>query len=357
MLNLLKNSYTDFDEKIFTDKLYSFDIKRQYRYHPSLSFILEKQGMQYNENDVLFINSAGLRAPETYDEDSFRICLIGGSVAFGSYAPKNGSTISSFLEKILKKKNTTNVQVFNCGYGAHLSYQHLISLNNVIIPKYKPHLIICLSGFNDFKASLRNLQRGYPLQDEFSNLIRTIQSGTFMQILKSVYLKTLILRYSFFKKLSIFLFKFRKKDKRHRFVANTNIDEQIQFYADNIIDMMNLSNSKGISFIHYMQPCIGIGKKNLTKFENEVLKGCKKDFPKYVETLTKFYSTSDIKIKKKLKNNNHQTLHIKGINVFDKNQDQIYVDPAHIGDKGNYNIAQNMAKHVNNFYKDKKFNL
>jgi len=97
-------------------------------------------------------------------ENTLRIFLIGGSVVFNG--PSNETTISGYLEDLLKKKfqnKGMNAQAVNAGMTAYISTQELILLITQIVD-FDPDIVMVLDGYNDclIPFSGQDERLGYP---------------------------------------------------------------------------------------------------------------------------------------------------------------------------------------------------
>ena len=85
-------------------------------------------------------------------DNTFRICITGGSTAFGSGAPSQDRTIAGYLGRILSQELTPvtklNYEVVNAANPAWASTHERILIENKI-SELDPDMIISFSGNND----------------------------------------------------------------------------------------------------------------------------------------------------------------------------------------------------------------
>jgi hypothetical protein len=357
---LIKDAFHFFHDEIL-DGTYGFASRKLYRNHPYLGFVLEGSNEEYDPQKTLSLNSYGLRAPENIDNDCYRICIIGGSVAFGSYAPRNDRTIPGFLENKLNEMGGLKgkkVKVYNCGHGGHNITQHFILTHHVLLDKYKPNLVLCLAGYNDFSIMKKGLLPGESLVNEFSKVIKYMQTGSFRQILVHVFIKTLLVRYKYlnlyYEKIVLqkrkILNKFRSTKKNDlRALVNLpstkyDLDFHVQTYVSTNEKIRAMLNGLGVLYMSAIQPALGYGKKPLCEKEQYIMNMSDSSTNEKSRMLNEFYDS--LRIKMGEKSNTEKYKFVDCTNIFDGVAGQIYCDPAHIGDIGNELIADKLMKEI-----------
>jgi len=111
-------------------------------------------------------------------------------------------------------------------------------------------------------------------------------------------------------------------------------------YLDELCSNINFFNNhnKNLKIYFFIQPNLITSKKRKTNYENQVIQS--RQIEK-IQFCKNFYTQL-----------NKRTKNISNVfnleNVFDKNEDTIFIDEAHVGDKGNEIIAKKICKVVNN---------
>ena len=359
-LSLFKKAYDHFNEEVFTQEIYGFASKGLYKYHPYLGFTIRSMGGKYTPDKILTINSLGLRAVEEPDWNSYRICVIGGSVVFGSYAPSNDFTIPAYIERFFKnKKKEKKIQVINCGQGGHVMEQHLVLLHHSIIEKYKPDMVICLAGYNDFRNFIENKKPGSCRQNEFGKVIETIQRGSMTSVFKDVYLRTFRIRHRSFNKFLSKLYSKRLIFKRKNNIYSDNnkdlpldpneigkCEKHASYFIQQLLYQKSLLNGLGIKFVASLQPALGYGDREITtEGEKYLIKKITNSNRGYLENLNTYYNAINKQMLEIKNDQDFQWLDCE--NAFNDVNRQIYIDPCHMGDVGNKIIAEDIFKKTN----------
>ena len=107
-------------------------------------------------NEELRINKFGFRGDDfsaEKSENTFRIFIVGSSVAYGQHTLEKDS-ISSHLQKIYDEQNLeTEIEVINAGFGNAWSKTEVKWIRENII-NFEPDLIIVLDGWTDVTREL-----------------------------------------------------------------------------------------------------------------------------------------------------------------------------------------------------------
>ena len=110
---------------------------------------------------------------------NFNIFFVGGSTVEGRGSSSNQTTIPAYLEKIFNEDYypfflNKKVHVINMGFSGDTTFQEQLRIFGIIMPNYKPDLIISLTGRNnahnliargtDYKINVDNLSFQYQLK-------------------------------------------------------------------------------------------------------------------------------------------------------------------------------------------------
>jgi len=351
-LSLYKEAYDHFNEEVFTQEIYNFASQRLYQYHPYLTFTLRSMGGEYAPDKTLTTNSLGLRAVEEPDWNRYRICVIGGSWVFGSYAPRNDMTVPGFIESsFARKRKDKKIQVINCGYAGHIMPQHLVLLHHVVIEKYKPDMVLCLAGFNDFLNFIDNLKPGSSRQNEFQVMIEAIQHGSLASVFKNVFLKTFRIRHKSFNKIFVKLHQKRYSLKhKHNISSDVNTrfpidpseiarcEKHASYFVQQLLYQKSLLAGLGIKFVAALQPALGL---ILNEKENHILSKYADSRKNYLAYLTTYFNTIEkqmLRIK-----DDHDIQWLNCTTALNDVNRQIFIDSVHMGDVGNKIIAEQLT--------------
>ena len=270
---------------------------------------------------TLNINSEGFRGPEILREkpdNVYRIFVVGGSTIFGDGATSDETTIPGFLQKFFDKNNfDLHVEVINAGIESAYSTTENYYIKNTIL-FFQPDLIISYGGLNDAgDTSMReNIQ-----SSETSFDVRQI----------------LIYRTPFFLWGQLGLYPdandlFSKIDSKW-------ISERTDVWKNHWLDICELGEEKKFKTIIMVQPMLGSGDKNLSSYESSVQSNLHVKINVMNNTLNEFamslneldekcYATEDLR------------------NVFDRIDEPVYYDLAHVSDFGNKIVAEKIYEKI-----------
>jgi len=113
------------------------------------------------DENIVFINSKGLRGPEfekEKPENTYRIFTIGGSTTF-STGVLDDQTYPFYLQQLYDEADLGfNVEVINAGLVGRWSFAEIKFINEQLLD-FKPDLFIVLDGWNDSKQVVKNDSR------------------------------------------------------------------------------------------------------------------------------------------------------------------------------------------------------
>lgn len=309
---------------VFEHKVYSHASNNEWVADPYIGFRLKKLKKKINNNLILDTNYLGLRAENNFYTKNYNSIFLGGSLVYGAYSPTNSSTISSFFEKYV------GLDCLNGGIGGHVLKQHFSLYFNYLNGVETKNIII-LFGFNDMGNCFNGKFYNDIKLDIFQKKINLITQKPFVEGLKISLSE--ILKYLKLKNLASILLK--KKLITHKF---SEID--VSKYLDQLclnIKWFN-ENIKNKKVYFFIQPNLVTTKKKLTIYENNVISS--RQIEK-IEFCKNFY----LELRKKTKEISN-VLSLE--DVFNDNKDTIFIDEAHVGDKGNEIIAKKIYKLINN---------
>ena len=272
------------------------------------------------QHGVAHINSMQFRANGEIEmpkpDNTFRIFITGGSTAYSSGAPSQDRTIAGYLSAMLVHNLTSSTnrkyEVFTMANPAWATTHERIIIENRL-SELNPDLVISFSGTNDVHWGQlgRNVLWFRSYADVFFlNLIKTVYKISGEQQIPEV---TWI-----------------EPDK----IAPTLV-------AKRLMKNVKISSfalfQKQIDYVFFLQPTLAVTGKNLTKREREFLKD--QDYfqqcYRQIDSVLRDFSADNFK-------------YFNLTDIFDNmnNQEEIFIDSYHFGDKGNEIIAENIYHHI-----------
>ena len=330
----MKNYVDRWDSDVFKNKEISKiiyqDVKKKLKVmpHPFHGW----RSIPNQKYDTIFINEHGLRNKsfKNLDKGKKNCMLLGGSVAWGFGASSNDFIPSNMIENFLEKKYDLHYNIINFAEQMHSSFEELQTFTT-IVDEIDPELIICLSGTNDinrgyadiFKITELNIhQLNYFLNGHDLGLIR--EKNLFIKLFK-----TLIRNHRLKSKIDISNYYYNKPSKLN--IPSKLIENKLLF-------MRSYYKEKNIKFFHFLQPDL-ITKKNLTEKEKKYYDWIEEDRMIYVKKNLKIFEEKFFKNENPYKNSYFISL----LDIFDKIEEPIFFDKAHISDKGNSIMSEVIA--------------
>ena len=262
------------------------------------------------------INSMQFRAAKELEmpkpADTYRIFITGGSTAYGSGAPGDDQTIAGYLNAILTRQLTPmtkqNYEIFTMANPAWASTQERIAIEN-LLSELEPDMVISFSGVNDVHWGVRG-----------RNVLwfRSYSDDFYWSLIKRVF----------------------KLTRQPPMPENTRIEENpiapalvAERLLKNVrIGLFALSVNR-TDYVYVLQPALAVTKKKLTSREKDSLKT-----EDYFRTCYGLFA----KDLNNLHGDHYQFVDLSGMfDGFDE-QEEIFMDSYHFGDKGNEKIAENI---------------
>lgn len=268
------------------------------------------------------INSAQFRYEKEIGlpkpDNTFRIFITGGSTAYGSGASSQDKTIAGYLEKMLTKElspvTQLNYEVVTAANPAWASTHERIFIENKL-SELDPDMVISFSGTNDVHWGFlgRNILWFRAQADEL-----------FLDLIKKVYLLT-------DQPLIPEITHIEPKEVPPSLVVK-------RLYKNVKLSSFALSQ-EGIDYVFVLQPTLTVTGKQLTKREESKVK---KESTEYFKQC---YTQIDEALGALTAENYH---YVSLTDVFDTlgNQEDIFIDSYHFGDKGNEIIAAGILLHI-----------
>lgn len=294
-----------------------------------------------NQNLYLMnINSDGFRGDDITlikPDNTYRIFVVGGSTVVGISATSDKTTIPGALQSFLDNSDLPkNVEIINAGIGGAFSFTEINLIKNKLI-NYSPDLLIIYDGWNDITRDLSVMYE---------------DSGDYN--LQTIILRKLIIKNDFIKSPGLFLkiynnYKFSSNEYTRHFNEN-GIDEKAELWKTRWTDICELGSKTNFDVVITLQPLVGTGKKILTAEEKIYFKKYDHEnlIPNYEKYGQKLGEMRDV-----------CTAVFDLRSVFDEQNNTLFHDSGHVGDKGNEIIAEKIYEEIlpiinKNIYKSQK---
>lgn len=250
--------------------------------------------------------------------NTFRIFLTGGSTAYGSAAPSQDRTIAGYLERALSERLSPvtglTYEVVSTANPAWASTHERILIENKL-SELDPDMIISFSGNNDVHWGFRG-----------RNVLwfRTYSDEYYLGLIKQLY-----------------AFTDRPEIPEVTEITDEPVHPEIvsaRLYKNVKLSLYALTQESA-DYVFVLQPTLAATNKQLTVRERNKIK---QDSLDYFRTCYEQIDTSLGNIDA----SNFSYVNLTGI--FDEfgNQEDIFLDSYHFGDKGNEIIAGNIFQHV-----------
>jgi len=290
----------------------------RYSYHP----LYDWRPLPNQRLETIEINEYGLRSREiSLQDNKIRCLLIGGSFPWG-YGASSNKFIPSYLIEDILKENNINVSIINLADQLYDSVQNVKSII-FSVNDLNPEVLLCVIGHNDIGRGFRGTYQSNVKYFEFMQFFDWgIRTGL---INESSYLK---------KVLKVFVrgYKKFKQPEKEYFSFNCPGREDIPSkLLQNLMDNVNaICIYKKIKVVYVLQPFLYL-KRNHSDYEKRFIAFRGSERHKY------FMSQLGI-LKDKFWNDEQgkysNVYYIDSTNFFDEYNESIFIDCAHLTDKG-----------------------
>jgi lysophospholipase L1-like esterase len=184
----------------------------------------------------------------------YRIVLIGGSVAEGLGRMTDSVSQLPMLQNDLNRTfTTTKIELFNAAIAGYTIEQQFI-LFQLYLKKYKPDMVIDLSGFNDAKSFKlnRNFSTGSILPPPSYRYFKVMEfnheKGSFWWRFTSLFRSTT--------RTVLFINNMLKGKNQYDYssIKETDLSAAADFYISVSSDIKNLAKAYGASYYLFLQP-------------------------------------------------------------------------------------------------------
>ena len=243
-----------------------------------------------------------------------RLFLIGGSTAWGSGAPSQGTTIASYIEQGIKEQLSPLTgkiyEVFTVAMPAWVSTHERIMIENRV-SELEPDLVLSFSGVNDiiFGSTGHDVFwfRNYP--DEYfyklvNHIYNKFEHGSMREVIEIT-------------KGSVGCPKIAQSLTKNVKLAR---------YALSLI---------GVPYYFFLQPVFMVTEKPLTKHEKTLFNKDEKVL--YLECYREIHNSL-------LKLTYEDFAFVDLSTIFDNEKAQIFIDGVHFGDRGNKIVGDKIVE-------------
>ncbi|MFZ5452614.1 MAG: hypothetical protein ACOZF2_12230 [Thermodesulfobacteriota bacterium] len=265
-----------------------------------------------------------------------QVYFFGGSAAWGLGARDN-YTIPSYLSRMLNKHGA-RFQVFNYSVPGYTFMQGILHLILLLKEGHSPRYVIFYDGFNEIYAAHQHgiagtVHNQFMTKEKLKLKYRDI-------IWKGI--TEAIRKYCMIYKAINGLYLSISKEPKYLEIAEKYSDDQLRSLSRDIVDdykksikvLDQLSKAYEFKYICFWQPSI-LTERHLMKEESNI------DIRAEDKAFKKLCIYTDEYLQKENIPHFYLLTHI-----FDKRSESVYVDVAHISEKGNEIIANNIYGHM-----------
>ncbi len=335
-----KNIFVDrwksdaFENTEIANKIYK-DLKEKLKYSPH-----PVSGWRSNPNqdlETVQINNKGLRSKplELVNPKHANCMLFGGSVAWGFGASNNENIMSYKIEKKLYELFKKKINIINFAEQMHSSHEELMTFVGYL-DEVRPEYVICFSGTNDINRGYKNVSKFTDLNTTWINFFNR---GDALGVVREKNILKFLIK---------IIFRFGNKYQR---ISSSNLSYQnisekeipIKLFSNKIEIMNSICISKKIYILHILQPDLILKKKKITtEFEYfNMLEKSRIDYVKEHMNVFKEYMNTN-----KLKEESKYVKYLDLTEVFDKMDKPVFIDKAHLNDKGYDIVSEKIAYEI-----------
>ena len=278
-----------------------------------------------SDGNRLTVNSASTRAP-------LKIFMFGASTLWGT-GDRDEFTIPSILAKDLEKSGV-DCKVVNFSEAGFVSTQQIIQLMLQLQKNNIPDIVIFYGGGSDTLSAYQQGVAGLPV-NEF-NRVREFNLSKPERFWPMTFWE-MVNKHS---ADSLGIYDGSKNVSRDPLLAQ----QVVQIYTNNLKLMKALSVAYGFKSLSYLEPAI-FQKKHLSSYETGV-----RDQEAHArdkkQSLEDFFDTTHDLFEKSIPNLQKDYSLYDVSMIFSDVSEPIFLDWAHVGEKGNGILAQRMAEDV-----------
>jgi hypothetical protein len=320
-----------FESKEIRDKIFD-DVKNKLEVipHPYTGW----RSRPNQKLNTISINKNGLRNADIKQDKTIKNCFIlGGSVAWGFGASSNEKIPSTLIEKNLKDDYKINVNVINLADQCYSSFEELNSFM-FSFGELKPSMVIMLSGVNDVVQEMNN---NYRINDVglINSFLWMNKLGIFKEtnFIKLIF-KILIRSYKKKQVINSEFFHFNKSSRDK--IAHT-------LYTRKNDIIKTICEQNKIPVYNFLQPDLYFKKKK-SNYETRYMNFVDDNHGNFIQD--KMKQLENFMLKKEYSTKFFKNISL--LNCFDDNEETIFLDRTHVGDKGNEIMSRKISSCIYN---------
>ena len=323
VINVEKNLSSEIQEQIDIKKIKEIIDLQNYPIIKNQEF--SKMDLEPNQHlDTINVNNYGFRGKDISlekESKTYRIFVLGGSTVFGGYSSSDSTTIPGYLEEKLNSiEMDFKIDVINAGEQGAASCRDIEKIKTKII-NFNPDLIIVLNGWNDLdrpcKETISEMPQRVVIISEIMQPIRDICSDCQSP-------RLVILSYSWIQTQIQEVFENKQNGKNFKVIVND--------WKSRWVETCEYSKEMNFDLIITLEPLIGTGEKTITDWEKNTLSNYSSDAITSYDLMRSAIKDLDSKC-----TSTHDIS-----NVFDSEEETIFYDLGHFGDKGSELVAEEL---------------
>lgn len=294
-----------------------------------------RQIVPNQHNDVININSHGLRGPEfsqSKPDDTYRIFVLGGSTTFGWGTTSDSATIPGHLQTMYDEQDLAlRTEVINAGLPNVVSFTEHWMIKTRLLDM-DPDFFIIYDGLNDAALHLENpgisedkhlkILSGEFTLDEITTTQKT-HSNVFSEILYEYIAPTKTVQSLI--DIRDILTSAPKPSIQY---DNTPVDEKVSAWADRWNEICQIGKARGFDVMIVTQPILSSGghmsEFAKRQYEHDKIELLEDRLEHYAKALSDLESCT-------------VTLDLRKV-LYDVDR-PVYIDSAHLNDFGNKVVA------------------
>ncbi len=254
------------------------DLVAYWEYDPYLLWAAKQGVSGFDRYSSYTMNNFAFRNDYPVSKDrkpgTFRVIVLGGSVAWGTGASSNKTVWTAVAQELLQRDDLA-VEVLNAGCAGYISFQELMYLQFRLL-EFSPDMIVVLDGYNDiFMSSLYDVNRYtphtnpyYDMEKRFHALPLIFQIGGLIKE-----------RSAFFKLMKRIQEKILYERGKPMFPVSHLNTRGIDAYFSNVKSMADILRGRGIVTVFMLQPYIMESKKGLSADEERMAAKARQEAP------------------------------------------------------------------------------
>lgn len=288
--------------------------------------------------------------PKQKESGECRIFITGGSVAFG-YGVTQKYLYTTVMENLFAKEYPhSKTRVICAGVCGYCSVQERIMIENLIL-SLSPDYIVMFSGWNDL---IFGGYRGIDIlmENDFCGFKNRIERNTQKNLIDPPNYNDYIFKIHYLIDNVFYQYKYRNKKLLWKDINDKSFTPESVVYTllRNVHIISDLSKRFNFRFIFYLQPSIFSTKKKLSDYEKLFTKEDEKITVGLPEYTQKVYTLYEKLLPRDAAENGYY--YIDGDDAIANETKSVFIDEAHLGDRGNRLIANHLFNEIKKLMKE-----